>query len=255
MAAIAFPAEKVVVDLEKPTAQPALEVPQDFDPAGQIAKQLLAAEEASYHSAADVALQGSYLQGQSLVRINDLGLFRAAGFTSFREYVEVRLELDESSAHILMSLARAYTKEQLERLGVSAARAGLRLLNATPEPDTVNDLFVMVLNFDDGTSVRFIDATIRQIDEFIRQVKRRGRKVVTYPEADFARISAIADSLKQAAADVALKMVVSMPELVPADAPPPPGGHKLKVDVTIKGAPMDELPALFESLAGAARRT
>lgn len=257
MAAIEFPEEHVVVDLEKPppSAPSTAEVPADFDPASHMARQLLDIEEAKYRSAEQATRHANYVQGQALMRISELELYKVRGFRSFKDYVELHLKLDAATAHIMISVARAYTPEQIEQVSFSVARAGLRLLNATPEQDTVNDLFGMVLHFDDGTRVRFIDATLRQVDEFIRQVKRRQTKTAPIENPGFERIIDMSENLKRAAASVDLKMVVSTPESMPADAPEPEAPGKLKVDVTIRRAPMDELPELFESLAAAARRS
>src|SRR5690606_35940850 len=106
MAAIEFPEEHVVVDLEKPppSAPSTAEVPADFDPASHMARQLLAIADANYRSAEQATRHANYVQGQALMRISELELYKVRGFTSFRDYVELHLKLAAATAHIMISV-------------------------------------------------------------------------------------------------------------------------------------------------------
>ena len=77
----------------------------------------------------------SHRVGTQLTKLHDLRLYEDLGYKNFNAMVRGELPTSPASARKLMAIARAYTPEQFQDLGVEKAYALVTYVNATPEDD------------------------------------------------------------------------------------------------------------------------
>jgi hypothetical protein len=80
-------------------------------------------------------VRDSYRIGEQLTKLKDRALYRSLGYATFADMLDGERLMSDSTARKLMSVARHYSAQQLDDMGVDKAYAHIAYVNATPEDD------------------------------------------------------------------------------------------------------------------------
>jgi hypothetical protein len=131
------------------------------------AKQALARETSALKQLAVGARRDDWQIGKRLSQIAELGLHRAAGFTTIDDYAEKELALARTKTFQFMRVAAAFSQAMVVAHGMDKLEAVLGYFKATPEDDgpaDVPDLKVPVADAKGRLHDEpFADVTVREI--------------------------------------------------------------------------------------------
>jgi hypothetical protein len=152
----------------------------DLAERGEQAKEAAAAQ-----ARADIALIRSILDrikadfyqvGLLLKRLKDSRAATALGYAGFHELCKVELDLSGSAVDGLVRIVENYGPDLARRLGRSQALALLKLCDATPEDDTVEDLVGGTVRLPSGSTLDVGDSSVRDKLEAAKEIREAGAK-------------------------------------------------------------------------------
>jgi hypothetical protein len=129
----------------KKTKQPSLPVPLARQ-AERRAKEAEAQNRVEAQELIHRILQGatslstaSYDVGEALGRLREKRLYRAVGYTTFDALLDDRINISRAQAYRFIAVAQRLTRSRATELGQRRSMALLRLVDATPGLDSVED--------------------------------------------------------------------------------------------------------------------
>ncbi len=115
-----------------------------------------------------------YGLGEELRELRDKKLYQKVyGFTSFDQFLEERAVYSPAQARKLIAITRGMSKKRALSLGVEKAYAAVALANATPEPDSADEIF------DEGHKVagkRPRDASVADFEAAAKGARKKAKK-------------------------------------------------------------------------------
>jgi hypothetical protein len=160
--------------------------------------------------------RGLWEYGHLFLEVQAAELWRPDGAEDLYDWAQEKCGYSRTSVDKMMDIARNFSPDIAERCGVEKLYSALRYRAATSRHEKPGDLVAARLRIHGAkgrfTSIDFLDATYRQVDEATRIVLD-GHKEKPEPAADADRIAAFEKAL-----------------------PPPPAGMKPKHRVVVKKA-------------------